>query len=234
MCLPARVIAKEDERFTITIKYSKLACELDLVSVTMTLPPSRIQFDETPKSLPAVKYLEPESAAAVHKTSVSASSELSSNSSEWYSSAEEEIEKKFSLFEIFEGKRQGVSRGRPVYRGDWAGLALGAQVLAHNRSLMPEGTFYFHDLVYTTRDFLIEALDNEVVEDLVIEFVGVDPKYFVVNIPDMGCSPLSWHRWAQQFMMRTSDENGWLTCCDAPSTAVARSGILKCHDAHES
>merc|ERR1712173_246856 len=87
MCLPARIIAKEDEMFTVTIKYSKLALEHDLISVTMSLPPSRVEFGNTWDSFREVKYLKA-AQNPVHTSNVSASSELSSHSSEWHDSVE--------------------------------------------------------------------------------------------------------------------------------------------------
>jgi hypothetical protein len=229
MCLPARVIAKEAERFTITIKYSKLALELDLVSVTMSLPPSRIESDEPLESFQDVKYLKPEDPG--HTANVSASSELSSYSSEWHDSVE-----RFHSGEIMFALTQEFQNDVPVRKrlappgtsiSSWE---LGAEVLNFSRSLMPGDAFYFHDLVYATRDSLQEALDAENVEELIIQFLGVDPKFFVVSIPDLGYSPITWHRWAQQFALHPGARNGWEALCDAPATAVARSRVLHSQD----
>jgi hypothetical protein len=235
MSLPARVTAKEDERFTITIKYSKLALELDLVSVTMSLPPSRIEFDEPlesfhdVKSFQEVKCQQPEDPG--HTANVSASSELSSYSSEWHDSVE-----RFQSGEIMFALTQEFQNDVPVRKrlsppgtsiSSWE---LGAEVLKFSRSLLPDDAFYFHDLVYATRDSLQEALDAENVENLIIEFLAGDPRFFVVSIPDLGYSPITWHRWAQQFLLHPGAFNGWEALCDAPATAVARSGVLSSAD----
>jgi len=201
-----------------------------LVSVTMTLPQSRIEFDETVESIQDVEQLKPDPG---HTANASAASELSSCSSDLHDDVEHDDVEKVHSGEIMLALTQEFSEGKSQKRNAPPGTSissweLGAEVLNFNRTFLPPDAFYFHDVVYATRDALEDALDTEIVETVILEFLVVDPRFFVVNIPDFGHVPALWYRWAQQFVMRPG-RHGWEALCEAPATAVLRSGALsKC------
>jgi hypothetical protein len=189
MFLPARVVAQEEERLTVTIKYSKLAVELDLVSVTMSLPPSRVEFEEAPVSFPELKASTPQDSvhsideivpqasqvpeteclkpeSPKHSVTVSACSGASSRSSDWYDDIEEE-------------KRN-------------SGEVNFAAIEEEESRLLPEHCFHFNDLFEAVRDGLANALDAQpFVEGIIFEMLALDPKLFDTSVIDLGFSPLT-------------------------------------------
>lgn len=175
MWLPATCIGRNDDEITVTIKYSKLAAELNVVSVTMSLrDPSRVELDpSSPDLFPGKPVEEKEerpklTIECVHTTNLSASS-VSSTSSDSLFCYDEEQEKFHSGeidFDLFPEEVVDV----PV---------------------LPEGTCYFHEILDTARACLSEILDVEAVEDIVFDFLGLDAKLFVKRMPNLGFSPFT-------------------------------------------
>lgn len=178
MWVPATCTQKQNDRCICVVKYSKLAASLNLVSLTLSLPPERVQSDDVPEvfginTFPPVEQCDKVPLEKGHsRLPLSSASELSSASSDLI--YDEKLEANLSGqidFDLFPDTEEDSNQ-------------TGTQ-------LTPKGTFTFTDIVETVRGCLRDIFDTQTLEALIQnDFLQLDYNFFETRRQDLGFHPL--------------------------------------------